>query len=269
MNTTYPRILAAVRKSENSLWEIGDAIIAECGKDGPLSDVSKYLAEQGYEYSTGYLGDIRNTAQNFRKSDREFDLAWGVYRVAGTPEVLRAVVAAAKGKKFSQIYIEKIRAGQHMERKALQREAAEKARIEREAAEAREAEARRKAREAKDKAERIEAEKKAQEAAKRTREARLRERKTKVAPPRGAMPVKPEEVPSLEAKVQVSANASQAVRLAREAEKAIRPHVSDLTAAAAAGMVDACLQAANAWTDLAHLVGKQHGEYEHLAVVGD
>jgi hypothetical protein len=273
MSITFPRTLAAVKKGEYSLWDIGDALIAECGKDAPLKTVSAYLLENGgYEYTDSYLRQLRDTALAFPQKNRGTfaNYSYRACRKAGNPETLQAIIAgAAKGTKITGDYVERVVSGQAAEVKAVRRAAAAEAKAERERAEAREAEARRKAREAKDKAERAEATRKAEEAAKQARKARQKERAVKVAPARGSTPPVKEEVPALEAKVLVSSNASQARRLAEQAVKAIRPHIDSLSPVAAAGIVDAALEASNSWRVLAELIQKQHGRTEHLAVVGE
>jgi hypothetical protein len=282
MNLTFPRTLAAVKKGEHSLWEIGDALLAECGPPSGVHDgnfekvkaASKYLLENGgYEYSLRYLADLREMAFRFKVSDRTVGISFTVFRIARTPEMLQAIITGApKGTKITPDYVEKVISGQKLEREAAQREAdrlaKEQARKEREKAEAKEEAARKKAAKAKTKKERIEAKQEADEARKEAHKASIKEVKAKGAPAKSEVPKK-EEVPAMVAKVLVSANASRSVTLAAEAKNAILPHLDSLSAAASAGMVEAALEAANSWREIAELVQKQHGEYEHLTVVGE
>ena len=61
MAIKFPRVLAAVQKRERSQWEIGDALIAECGPaakngvhDGSYAKIvacSEELLRRGHDYS--------------------------------------------------------------------------------------------------------------------------------------------------------------------------------------------------------------------------
>jgi hypothetical protein len=280
----FPRTLAAVKKGEHTCWEIGDALVDECGPPSThgvrdnsyekLRAAQKYLLENGYEYGLNHLADLRDVAFNFQTCARKSDLSFHVHRKARTPEMLEAIIAGAPdGTKITGDYVEKIVSAQRLERQAAQRAADEKAREEarkeREKAEANEEEARLRAANAKNPTERAEAEHEADEAAKTANKARRKENSAKAPPaPKPGVP-KEEEVPALVAKLLVSTNASKALLLAKEAEKAILPHIESLSPAASAGMTDAIPEVANRWRRLAELVQKEHGEYEHLSVVGE
>jgi len=283
--TKFPRTLAAVKKGETSTWAIGDALIEECGppsehgvNDGSrpkLEAARQYLENNGgYEYSLSHLIGLRDTAFNFRSFERNSNLSYHVHRVAGTPEMLNAIIQGApKGQKISGPYVEKIKKGMQLERQAAQKEAdrkaQEEARKKAEKAEAREEEARRKEAEAQNKKQQAKAKEEAEKAAKEAKKARREELTAKGAPVPKAGPPKKEEVPALTAKVLVSANASRSVGLAKEAKTAILPHLDSLSSAARAGMVEAVLEAVNAWREVGELVQTEDREYEHLSVVAE
>jgi hypothetical protein len=64
----FPRTLAAVKKGEKSLWDIGDALLDECGppdahggdhKEQKLQAARLYLLASGYLYSRPRLSNLR------------------------------------------------------------------------------------------------------------------------------------------------------------------------------------------------------------------
>jgi hypothetical protein len=284
MNEKFPLTLAAVKKGESSLWDIGDALIKECGppskngiKDGGssrLGAASEYLRENGgYDYGVSALKDIRITAFNFRPLARDPGLSFAVHRLARTPERLQAIIAgAAKGTKITCDYVEKVLQAQALQEEMKREADAEAARKKRERAEEKEAEAKRKEAEAKDEAQRVKAAKKAKEAEEKTKEARKEEKAVRTAPkPRigPPPPESPEETTALLGNATFMANAARADRLADEARESIVPLLGVLSPAACAAMVEAALEAANSWRKLADLVKKEHGSHEHLYVVGE
>jgi hypothetical protein len=283
MNEKFPLTLAAVKKGESSLWDIGDALIKECGppsehgrRNGSLNKLeaaSGYLRENGgYDYSVTTLSYMRTTAFNFQIAERQSGLSFAVHRAARTPERLEAIIAgAAKGTKITADYVEKVLQAQALQEEMKREADAEAARKKREKAEAKEAEAKRKAAEAKDEAERVKAAKKAKEAEEKTKEARKEEKAVRTAPkPRiGPPPESPEETTALLGNATFMANAARADRLADEARESIVPLLGVLSPAACAAMVEAALEAANSWRKLADLVKKEHESHEHLYVVGE
>jgi hypothetical protein len=284
MNEKFPLTLAAIKKGESSLWDIGDALVKECGppsengrRNGGLNKLeaaSEYLRENGgYDYSVITLSEMRIAAFNFQVSVRRSGLSFAVHRAARTPEKLQAIIAgAAKGTKITSTYIQKVLQAQALQEEMKREADAEAARKKREKAEEKEAEAKRKAAEAKDEAERVKAAKKAKEAEEKAREARKEEKAVRTAPkPRigPPPPESPEETTALLGNATFMANAARAERLADEARESIVPLLGVLSPAACAAMVEAALEAANSWRKLADLVKKEHGSHEHLYVVGE
>ena len=108
-----PALLTAVKEGETSLWELGDALVAECGPPGDndsLRSASAYLLETGgYEYDVPYLSALRRTAYAFQPSDRRREFSWSIHRAAGTPEMLAAIIAGAPvGTAITTRYVEKV-----------------------------------------------------------------------------------------------------------------------------------------------------------------
>ena len=153
MTTNYPRTLAAVKKSENAQWEIGDALIAEIGPppkssvvDGSrkkLEVVAKELQANGFDYQVDTLLDLRNIAAAFPPRSRLPALGFSLHQTARNPETLNAIVEGApRGKKITRLYIREVVAAQalaHLRELEAEKERrahnAEIARREREAAE--------------------------------------------------------------------------------------------------------------------------------------
>jgi flagellar biosynthesis GTPase FlhF len=271
--TKYPLTLAAAKKGESSLWEIGDALVVECPLDsehGKINEAARELQSNGCDYHERTLSNIRATASAFPKSRRR-DFSFSVHDEAGSPEMLDGVVKGApKGTLISRDYVRLIVARIRDHERREREEAAAKAQAEREEAEHKEAEARRKTREAKDKEEREAREKEQQEAAERASKAREKEQKTKTAPKKKPAPPKEEDVPKLVAEAQFIAHASRSVVLAREAAEDIKTCLHELTAVGIAALTEQALEAANAWTEASQVVrSRVIDQRGHLSVVGD
>jgi len=87
-NPEFSLTLAAVKKHEISLWEMGDALLAELGPPSKrrtdyekLETVSTYLSG---EYSLERLRELWTCAYVFQGADRHPDLAWAIHRAART-----------------------------------------------------------------------------------------------------------------------------------------------------------------------------------------
>jgi hypothetical protein len=90
-------MLAAVRDLDSSNWEIGDALLAECGPPGNneiLRKASAYLLEEGgVEYDVERLSELRRVAYAFPVSERRAEYCWVIHREAGSPEMLAWIIA--------------------------------------------------------------------------------------------------------------------------------------------------------------------------------
>lgn len=105
----FPRILAAWRQIALDQWELGDALEEHLAKSGlaggrgtssvndgsrtVLLEVAQFLKPYGFEHDVGYLARLWNAAATFKGRDRRKDLSWSTHYEAGTPEVLKAVIA--------------------------------------------------------------------------------------------------------------------------------------------------------------------------------
>ncbi len=99
----FPRTIAAVQKRDRCMWEIGDALLAECGrpsvdgvKDGSWEKlelaVNAIEAAKVTDYTVKTLSKIRSIAFAFSKDARRASLSWSAHADAGSPEMLSAVV---------------------------------------------------------------------------------------------------------------------------------------------------------------------------------
>jgi hypothetical protein len=120
MQTDYKAILGAVQKRNKALWDLGDALVLECGAPDPTSAsyagpgrlraAWHYLQENGCDYSLAELSKLRRVAHVFGRSTRRFDISWELYAEAGTPETLEAIIGGIpKGTPLTRSYIASIR----------------------------------------------------------------------------------------------------------------------------------------------------------------
>lgn len=121
----FPKILAAARQIELDQWQLGDALIEECGEplkvaarfsgnnDGSwakLQEASEFLTAYGLDYSVSYLAKLRNTAFDFQGRNRKANLSWSAHNEAGSPETLKTVIDELQGDKPTRDAIrEKVR----------------------------------------------------------------------------------------------------------------------------------------------------------------
>ena len=116
----YKAILYTVQKRDKALWDLGDALVADCGAPDPTS--ASYagpgklraawhcLRSNGYDFSLAELSKLRRVAYVFGRSTRRFDISWELYAEAGTPEILEAIIAGIpKGTPLNKNYIASIR----------------------------------------------------------------------------------------------------------------------------------------------------------------
>ena len=120
MKVDYKAILCAVQKRDKALWDLGDALVAECGAPDPTSAsyagpgrlraAWHHLQENGIDYSLAELSKLRRVAYVFGQSTRRFDISWELYAEAGTPERLEAIMGGIpKGAPLTKSYIASIR----------------------------------------------------------------------------------------------------------------------------------------------------------------
>ena len=111
----FPEIVAAVReaeeaerKADDSLWRIGDVLVAACGpvredhsNNGAikkLEKIEKDLKREGFgkKYSVVYLKLLRRAASKFPHDKRLSSLPWSVHMAADDLKTLAKVLAYAK-----------------------------------------------------------------------------------------------------------------------------------------------------------------------------
>jgi hypothetical protein len=105
MTTKYDRTSTAIAERDRSLWEIGDALLAECGppsEDGRDNGSYEMLKAAAAElehmkiegYTVGRLFNLRKMAHNFPAARRASGVSWAAHRSAGSLEMLEAIVKA-------------------------------------------------------------------------------------------------------------------------------------------------------------------------------
>lgn len=272
MKRSYPLTLAAAKKHESSLWELGDALLKECPPDsrhGQISEACEFLRANGCDYEESWLSKLRQTALAFSPKLRRRELAFEVHREAETPKMLEAVIKGApKGTVISSRFVRKIVGQIYAHEERSRREAQEQAQAKREAAEAEQREKFFQARQAKDEKERNRLFKEHKEAKRRTEEAIAAQQAVRTPPRRNLEPPAKEEVPVLLAEAEFLANADRSIVLAKRSAEVIEGSLYELTAKGVAGLTDAALGAANAWTEAAQIVRKEVVDQRgHLSVM--
>jgi hypothetical protein len=105
---------------DKALWDLGDALVAECGApdptsagyDGPgkLRAAWQYMRENGYDCTLEDFSKLRRVAYVFRQSTRRPELSWDLHAESGTPEMLRAIIdSIPKETSLTKSYIASIR----------------------------------------------------------------------------------------------------------------------------------------------------------------
>ncbi len=95
----FATALAAIREGDAVLWEIGDAVLVECGGSGVvgsqcrLREASAEIAASGLTLPHP-LRILRDVAENFPPDRRHADVSWAEHRAASMPWALDAIVAA-------------------------------------------------------------------------------------------------------------------------------------------------------------------------------
>jgi len=114
----FPGVLDAIREADQTNWELGDALLAECGPhDGErgLKEAAKELAEHSSaELSVPKLARLRRVAEAF-PPNRRYPLPWKLHEAARSPRFLDLVVRLARrtGQPVTKRLIEAIRQEQH------------------------------------------------------------------------------------------------------------------------------------------------------------
>jgi hypothetical protein len=254
----HPRALAIAKRGESALWDMGDYLIEVAGAsrmgrptsdrtNATVSEVSAELVEQGFEqYSLAYMTSLRNVANAFPKVSRCAGVSFFAHRIAGTPEVLQAVMAAAKAQgravsgPFVNLVMKGMDADQRAKRKGVQ----------------------------------IRAEKAADRAEKRgDKEAaernRTRARKLKGAPkPDKSRKPEAAEVPLMLVKSKFMADSATAKTWVKRMDRDISPHIDELTKAFVVGSVEELLEIAELYRKLAAKLNRNQTEKRaHLHAV--
>lgn len=274
----YPGVLAAVRKGEKSLWEIGDALIEAIGvpsrtsahdkSQKKLAPISAELKVNGYEYGVRYLAELRLMAHKFPHTARVASVSWRSHLEAGSPELLSVIIKGApEGQPITSRYVDRAKKGLYAEEDQAQKRAYAAARQAQNEAEAEREAARKAKQQAKDKAERQRAEREEREAKERVAKAKEKAKEARPSPAKRAA-AQAEDVPLALVKGQFDANVQEVKSLARKMRRDIEPYVDHLSKAFVEGSVEELLQVAEAFRKLADLLRKnQATERGHLHAV--
>jgi hypothetical protein len=115
----FPQTLAAAKKHDVSLWELGAALEKECpvGESGvdnqsgsKLTQCSEELKRHGLEYTPASLHRIRTISKAYPNATRVAPLSFAVHRAAGTPDMLEKIVARAAGEPLTEKRAKEIKA---------------------------------------------------------------------------------------------------------------------------------------------------------------
>jgi hypothetical protein len=120
MKPEYKTILQTMQTFDKARWDLGDALVAECGApdptsagyDGPgkLRAAWHYMQENGYDCALEDLSKLRRVAYVFGLSTRRSDISWDLHAESGTPEMLQAIMCGIpKGTSLTKSYIASIR----------------------------------------------------------------------------------------------------------------------------------------------------------------
>jgi hypothetical protein len=256
----HPRALAIAKRGESALWDMGDYLIEVAGKpktdrtnDGSyakIDEVSTELIEHGYpQFSTGYMARLRVIAHAFHAPHRERSVSWTAHEMAGSPEVLQVVIAAAKAegrKGVSKRFVQQVMDGMDADQRAKRKGLAIKAQ------------------KAADRA----AAKGDTKSAERNKE---RARKLKGAPRRDKskrQAPRPEDVPMIVIKSKFAADSAEAAALVKRMDREISPHIDDLSKAFIIGSVEELLEIAESFRKLAAKLNRnQTDKRAHLHAV--
>ena len=98
--------LRVIKELEQFPWEIGDAVLAECGPpaeggvgdDTKMDEVLAELKRLNIEgYSRHRLTKLWRTAHSFPPDKRRPGVSWEAHAAAGSPEMLEKIVQRARG----------------------------------------------------------------------------------------------------------------------------------------------------------------------------
>jgi hypothetical protein len=119
--TAFPKTIAAVQRRDRCMWEIGEALLAECGPpstngkhDGSYAKLEaasqeiEHLKIEGY--TVDYLAKIREVAHKFPSRIRNPGVSWAAHRSSGSPAMLGAILKAAGSKPVTNAVVRSTRA---------------------------------------------------------------------------------------------------------------------------------------------------------------
>lgn len=265
--TKFPNVLAAVEAREkhlviaegSDLWAIGAALIRDCrnsrrpllrgdhdGSHALLAAASEELAEHGYPtYDPRYLSSIMVTTEMFPVNRRQKHLSFSHHVEAQNPEILdwivKSFVKRTDDDEISKRYIRDMVVRWH---ERLQQKH------------------KRKHDEAKDKRRRARTKAEIEEADAEIEATEPPPSKRTMSPPEG------DEAIAVLKELDVLKNAREAKRLAVATKADIKDAVNQLDDTAIAVLSEACLEAMNAWKDVADTVRKAtENKRGHLAAL--
>lgn len=101
----FPRCYAAVRNTERSLWDLADAILAECsetgadgvrnGSEAKMKAMQEEIRNLGFYLSFERIRKLRKLASAFPPGRRQPGVCLDGHLEAGTPEALEQIIESA------------------------------------------------------------------------------------------------------------------------------------------------------------------------------
>ena len=251
----HPRALAIAKKGDSCRWEMGDYLIEITTKEtaaggSKVAEVADELVRNGYrQWDVSSMQHMRRLALNFPPKSRVPGISWSAHEEAGSPEMLKVILAASKAqgmkdlpKRFVRGVVQGVDADHKAKRKAAQI-----------------------------KAEKAAAKAEAQGDTKRAEHNKARARKLRGAPqrdPSKRIVPKPEDVPMMLVKAKFASDTSTIRAMVHLMDKEVSPHINDLSKAFVVGSVEQLLEIAEAIRKLAAKLNRnQSNKRAHLHAV--
>jgi hypothetical protein len=269
---TFPLTLAAAKDAEKSRWAIGDALIKECGPPGDdhtnngasakIAAAAKFLDQNDLTFSVGYLRRLRRVAFLFPDVRTRSSLSWNAHEAAGTPQILDAILKGLpEGTKLTGGIVKAARDRAYLEERRERAAARDRAAAEENTARAEQRKATDALQAATTGGEREVAKRQQLAAWRRAENASEEMVRSKVAPKRREVSIKPQRVPAMLLAHRMNSDLAVARKAIGEATAkaaaSARDHILDLGQANIDAMIQAALEVADEARRFADLMRQQ------------